>query len=354
MKRKCIIGIIVLIPILFSSVCYEPVDISTNSNKSKLGELGHYFFYDVRLSYNLKKSCSSCHDPSLAFSDGYRLSLNSDAEMLKRNSSSILNINHRTCFDWANPQITSLKEQMKRPLFSEHPIELGFNLKASQILERFKSDRLYQSLYKSCYGKDISNLNLEEIIDCIVVYELSLQSRFSIYDQFLKTNDTLIFTDQELMGYRLFFSDSISCHRCHGGLDFVEPTFGPAFANIGLYNCNGSYPIRDRGQYEHSKNYSDDGVFRIPTLRNVAITGPYYHDGSGNSLEEVILNYEHRGRNLRSGDCIGDGSFHPNVDSRLKQFQLDRNKRKALIAFLHTLTDTSYLSNPYFLDPFNE
>lgn len=354
MKLKCLFGIILVLPILCGSICYEPHEIISKSGQKALHELGHHFFFDVRLSYNLKKSCSSCHDPSLAFSDGYRLSLNSEALMLKRNASSLLNINRRTCFDWANPKINDLKEQMKRPLFSNHPIELGFEGHEDEILNRFKSDSLYQLLYWNAYGSKISMLNINEVIDCIVAYEMGLQSRFSIYDQFIKTKDTLIFTEQELMGYKLFFSDSISCHQCHGGEDFFEPTVGGSFANIGLYNCNGMYPSRDRGYFEHSKNSSDDGVFRIPTLRNVTITSPYYHDGSGNSLEEVIKNYEHHGRNIFSGDCIGDGALHPNVDARLKRFQLDEHKRKALIAFLHTLTDTSYLSNSYFLDPFNE
>jgi cytochrome c peroxidase len=322
-------------------------------SKDAMAELGHYFFFDKKLSYNFARSCASCHDPFLAFTDGYRLSLNSEAQLLKRNAPSLLNINQRTSFDWSNPDVNSMILQMERPLFSVKPVELGLTGNEEIILQRFRQDKLYQQLYENAFHKSILNLSVKESLGSIAAYEISLQSRNSIYDQYLKSRDSTLFTSQEWMGLNLFFSDSISCNRCHGGLDFFEPERGGDFANIGLYNCEGSYPVRDLGLQEHTGDVGDNGVFRIPGLRNVALTGPYYHDGSSNSLEEVIKNYERGGRLNSVDDCEGDGAMHPNSDGRMQNFQLDEKSRKAIIAFLHTLTDTSYLRNEYFLDPFN-
>lgn len=321
--------------------------------KDPLAELGHHLFFDKKLSYNLGRSCSSCHDPRLAFTDGYRISLNSEAQLLKRNAPSLLNLNHRTSFDWSDPNVNHLIKQMERPLFSVQPVELGLKGNEEIILQRFRKDKIYQQLYENAFQKNIDNLTVKEIMESIAAYEMSLQSRHSRYDDYLATKDSSLFSSQEWFGLNLFFSDTIACNRCHGGLDFFEPERGGDFANIGLYNCNGSYPARDLGLQEHTLSVDDNGVFRIPGLRNVALTTPYYHDGSANTLEEVIKNYKRAGRIHSGGECNGDGALHPNTDGRMQVFHLDENKRKAIIAFLYTLTDTSYLKDDHFLDPFN-
>lgn len=222
---------------------------------------------------------------------------------------------------------------MERPLFSVKPVELGLTGNEEIILQRFRQDKIYQQLYENAFHKSILNLSVKEIMESIAAYEISLQSRNSIYDQYLKSRDSTLFTSQEWMGLNLFFSDSISCNRCHGGLDFFEPERGGDFANIGLYNCEGSYPVRDLGLQEHTGDVGDNGVFRIPGLRNVALTGPYYHDGSSNSLEEVIKNYERGGRLNSVDDCEGDGAMHPNTDGRMQNFQLDEKAGKPSLLF---------------------
>ncbi|MEP7195523.1 MAG: cytochrome c peroxidase [Saprospiraceae bacterium] len=315
-------------------------------------ELGHLFFFDKRLSYNNALSCSSCHDPILAFTDGYKVSFNSYAEELQRNSPSLLNINTRNSFNWANSKITTLQQQMQRPLFGNHPKELFLTGNENNVLDRFKKDKLYLNLFQKCYKQAIQTIELSEIIECITSYINSLQSRNSKYDQFLLNKDSSLLNKDEWIGFRLFHSDSISCNSCHGGQDFFTPERGGEFANIGLYNCNQSYPESDLGLQSEDNDVDYNGVFRIPGLRNVILTSPYYHDGSEEDLNKVLLNYERQGRQVTYGNCIGDGSQHPLTDGRMQKFKLHDSERKAIISFLNCLTDTSYFQNPYFRNPF--
>ncbi|MEO6191327.1 MAG: cytochrome c peroxidase [Saprospiraceae bacterium] len=315
-------------------------------------ELGHLLFFDRRLSYDLSKSCSSCHDPLLAFSDGYKVSFNNNAEALLRNSPTLLNINERQSFNWANSKITTLRQQMQRPLFNIHPIELGLIGHEKIILRRFQIDSNYKKIYSDCYHIGIQNITTDDIIEAISSYILNLQSRNSRYDQFLSIKDSTLLNGEEWLGFNLFNSDSIGCGTCHGGKDFFEPIRGRQFANIGLYNCNNSYPASDLGLQEEDNDSNYNGVFRIPTLRNISLTAPYYHDGSEESLQQVILNYERGGRIIIQGSCAGDGNLHPNKDGRLQSFTLDEKKRNSIISFLNTLTDTTYLQNPIFRNPF--
>lgn len=323
-------------------------------NREKaLSELGHFLFFDKRLSLRSKLSCSSCHDPQFAFSDGYRVSLNDRAEKLLRNSPSILNLNERDFFSWSDPSISTLEKQMIRPLFSTHPLEMGIKGNEHKILQRIKTDVKYQKIYREAFGYSIDSITLEDVIHAIAYYEIGLQSRNSKFDQWKKTGYRSGLTPSEISGYNIFMSDSVNCNACHGGHDFYSPENGDPMANTGLYNCNSSYPAEDQGYQMHTGDYNHNGVFRIPTLRNIAITAPYYHDGSSISLEEVIKNYERGGRKNLGSNCNGDGADHPNVDDRLKKFSLSDKQRSDLIAFLHTLTDTSYLKEYYFQDPIN-
>ncbi len=231
----------------------------------------------------------------LAFTDGYRRSLNAEAALLQRNAPSILNLNYRTSFDWANPENDDLRKQMERPFFSTEPVELGIKGHERTILQRFISDKTYARLFSKAFHQPVDSISIDAIMTAIAAYEVSLQSRKSRYDQYLKHKRRNFLSKQEELGLKLFFSDSLGCKSCHGGRDFYEPVSGSRFANTGLYNCSGSYPSSDIGLEYYSKKVSDNGAFRIPGLRNVALTAPYYHDGSAGTLSEVILNYERGG-----------------------------------------------------------
>ncbi|NOT36977.1 MAG: hypothetical protein HOP11_06335 [Saprospiraceae bacterium] len=353
---KALIASLIILFFCLCKVSLPNIEESSSITKDSLAirEIGHLLFFDKNLSYDKSISCSTCHDPTLAFTDGYKLSVNSKAENLQRNSPTLLNINNRENFNWANPSIQTLIQQMQRPLYGTHPVELGIKGNEPDIFPRIKANMEYKRLYQLAFGKNIQNLKLQDIEVSLEHYIKTLQSRNSPFDKFLITKDSNYLNEEQWYGFYLFHSDSIDCSACHGGVDSFSPDRGGNFANIGLYNCNGKYPTKDSGIENESHDQDDNGLFRIPTLRNVAITGPYYHDGSEENLESIIKNYERSGRMIDYGDCKGDGANNPNIDGRLQKFNLQENERRALISFLHSLTDTSYLSNKMFRDPFSK
>ena len=158
----------------------------------------------------------------------------------------------------------------------------------------------------------------------------------------------------------LFYSDSLACRNCHSGFNFDTPLLKDStgktqyYFNTGLYNINNSnqYPDYDRGLFEITGNKKDEGVYRVPTLRNLAFTAPYYHDGSALTLEEVILNYESGGRNVTTGLYKGEGNTNIYKNTLIHGFSLTSQQRKDLINFLLALTDSSVLKNKNYANPF--
>ena len=153
-------------------------------------------------------------------------------------------------------------------------------------------------------------------------------------------------------GLNLFFSERLECHHCHGGFNFTQSSKHQnqlldlkPFHNTGLYNTDekGAYPIVDQGLFEVSLDAKDMGRFRAPTLRNVALTAPYMHDGSLATLEQVIEFYAAGGR--------GQGINSPLKSPFVKGFELSPQDKQDLLAFLHSLTDKSFLTNPDFSEP---
>ena len=160
-------------------------------------------------------------------------------------------------------------------------------------------------------------------------------SQNSIYDQYLNTSDTSLFTQSQWNGMKLFFSETVGCSNCHGGTHFNEPKVGEVFANNQFFRSE----FEGVGLSEFSGDLKDRGKYRIPTLRNIAITFPYYYDGTGNSLEEVVEHYIQGSRhNLESRDS----TLH---DERLKRVALTADDKRDLIDFLYTLTDTTYMDH---------
>ena len=169
------------------------------------------------------------------------------------------------------------------------------------------------------------------------------------------------FPDPEPLGeYRLFFSERLECFHCHGGFNFADsvdhaklPEPERAFHNTGLYNIDGkgAYPESDRGLYELTHEPRDMGRFKAPTLRNVAVTAPYMHDGSIATLNEAIDHYAAGGRSIDSGPSVGVGSESPLKDPFITGFILSTQERADLLEFLDSLTDESFLKDQRFADP---
>jgi cytochrome c peroxidase len=159
----------------------------------------------------------------------------------------------------------------------------------------------------------------------------------------------------------LFFSDRVAgCFRCHGGFNFSDATEyeGSAnlpvqFHNTGLYNLGElfSYPQPNVGLFEHTKRRTDVGKFKAPSLRNIALTAPYMHDGSIATLEEVLDHYAAGGRTIASGPHAGRGHDNPNKDARITGINFTRHNREDLLAFLRSLTDIEVIHDPAFCNP---
>lgn len=321
-----------------------------------LAEAGHYLFFDTRLSFNNTKSCASCHDPKFAFSDGYRRSVTASGDIVLHNAPSLINSATLFYFDWADPAITSLEKQHERPLFGQHPIELGVKGNESEILEKLKKDTLYQGLLLKLFPADDYPFTFPHVISAIAAYVRTLKSSQSPYDNFIG-GDKNALSESARNGMILFSSQKLKCASCHVPPDFTSASVtrntDSVYYNTGLYNIgNGNeYPAEDAGLSRVSKKQKDNGKFKTPSLRNVAVTAPYMHDGSVNSLEEVIHIYAAGGRNILSGPHSGDGRSHPVKDKRISGFFITPDEEKDLINFLYALSDSTLLTNPHFTNP---
>jgi len=323
-------------------------------------ELGRHLFYDVRLSLNQTTSCGSCHLQEKAFTDGRRLSIGSTGESHPRNSISIVNSAYQTTLNWANPLVTTLEQQLLIPLFSEHPVELGFAGHDDELVRRFQTDQNYIEMFKVSFPGESDPINLKNIAKAIASFERRIVSGNSAYDRFVYQGDQSAMSTSALRGMNLFFSERIECDHCHAGFNFSSPANhdGVAekrsqFENNGLYNIgnDGSYPPNNTGLFEFTGVISDMGKFRPPSLRNVELTAPYMHDGSIATLEEVIDHYSRGGREIKSGIFKGDGKNSPFKSSLIFGFELSSQEKKDLVNFLKSLTDTDLISDGELSDP---
>jgi cytochrome c peroxidase len=332
---------------------------STSKASAEINKLGKRLFFDNRLSYNNTKSCGSCHDPKFAFSDGYRRSITAEGTNVKHNAPSLINSSFYNYFDWDNPGVTALEKQHERPLFSQRPVEMGARGNEAEILLRIKSDSFYKKAFAETFPNDKDPFRFDNIISAIAAYVRTLNSSNSSYDKFIN-GDTSALSVSTREGMRLFFSPQLKCGSCHTPPLFTKANLtantDSVYINIGLYNINNSskYPENDKGPASFTKKEIDNGKFKIPSLRNAALTAPYMHDGSMNTLEEIIDMYARGGRNITNGPMAGDGKNNTNKDKRITGFTISAKEKKQLIDFLYSLTDSSILTNPHFQNPFNQ
>lgn len=322
--------------------------------------IGHRLFYDARLSGNQTQSCATCHQPQLAFTDGETVPVGSTGEALPRNAPSIVNSAYDSTLTWANPALTSLESQMLVPLFATHPVELGVNDRnKGKILRRIKRDRWYANRFPRAFRKARRPISWAGIVRSIAAFERSIVSGTSKYDRFLHGQATL--SSSERRGLDLFMGEEGECHHCHGSFLFNDqvsyvgsPLERPRFHNTGLYNLGetGAYPFPNRGVYEITGKKGDMGAFRAPSLRNVARTAPYMHDGSVATLREVVDNYANGGRDISEGPYAGDGRRNPHKDPLIAGIRLSEQDREDIVAFLTTLTEKDFSKDPRFADPF--
>jgi cytochrome c peroxidase len=323
-------------------------------------QLGRHLFYDQRLSANASMSCSSCHQQDKAFSDGRPLAIGSTGQTHPRNSQGLSNVAYNATLTWANTVLLTVEKQVFVPLFGETPVEHGLTRENwPDVVQRLKADARYFELFRAAYPSDTETFSQAQITKALAVFARGLTSFGSAYDRHL-AGDNSGYSAGASRGEKLFFSEKMECFHCHGGYNFSDSTadrtmsfVNQPFHNTGLYNIEGTgrYPDGNRGIFEQSSRASDMGRFRAPSLRNIAKTAPYMHDGSITDLSAVLDFYAAGGRNIESGPHRGDGRKNPYKDGFVTGFTLSEQERRDVIAFLESLTDEEFLTNPRFANP---
>lgn len=319
--------------------------------------LGRHLFYDTRLSGNGTQACATCHEQARAFTDGRPQGIGSTGQAHTRNSMSLVNVAYAETLTWAHPLMTSLEAQALVPMFGTAPVELGLPTSDLGWLDRLNGDGTYQRLTAEAFP-GLARLTVSHVTRAIAGFERAIVSMRSPYDRYHFDRDDTAISAAAKRGELLFHSRPLSCFTCHGGVHFSDamsalPAPRPAFHNTGLYNLAGvfSYPFDDTGLHQRTGALADVGRFKAPTLRNIAATAPYMHDGSLATLDDVIAHYEAGGRSLADGPHRGVGHDNPNKDEGVRGFRLTDGQRADLRAFLESLTDTALLTDARFANP---
>jgi len=265
------------------------------------------------------RSCGSCHAAYLAFSDSTAVSLGIEGRLGSRNSPTLANVVYQKKL-LREGGVPTLEMQILVPI-QEHN-EFDFNILL--VAERLNRMPEYVTMAKKAYGRTPDAF---VITRSIAAFERTLLSGDSPYDQYSFQGNASALSATQKRGFELFQSERLNCSACHEGFLFTNQDF----MNNGLYEV---YP--DSGRIRLTGLESDRAVFKVPSLRNIALTAPYMHDGSLPTLEAVIDHYQ------------TGGKAHPNKSPLLKSFTLTAQERADLIAFLHSLSDHKFINNPEF------
>lgn len=294
-------------------------------------ELGHHLFYDPILSSN-GLSCSSCHIAGMAYSSPAFVAANGDSISVLQ----IMNLAFNPDFTW-NGQFPTTEAVCMGDF--EPPF---FNTNMDTLVDRLEASTKYRNMFFRAFGnnafRSMSDLELKsKIVAAIGQFIRTLTSADSKFDRYLNHTENL--TSSELTGMAIFFTEQGDCFHCHGGPLMTSN----AITNNGLDSIPSG---QDRGKYNYTGNILDDGKFSIPSLRNVALTAPYMHDGRFQTLEEVVEFYN-------SGVHQTSPNIDPIMTKAFKEFglQLTPFEKQCLVDFLKTFTDTSFVNNPNYQQP---
>lgn len=325
--------------------------------------LGRRLFYDRRLSGNETQACADCHHQELGFADGMERPTGSTGTVLARNSQGLANVAYNASLTWSNNGLLELEDQLQVPIRADDPVELGVSdAIVDDVLARFDEDAVYVRMFAEAFPDSDSGATINKIVFALASFCRSLISGGSPYDRYV-AGDRDALTDQQKLGMSLFSGERFECFHCHGGTFATasyrdehtgEGTYRLVFFNNGLYDVDGkgSYPAYDQGLYNVTLNPAHRGLFRPPSLRNIALTAPYMHDGSIATLREVVEHYAAGGRVITEGPFAGDGRISPLKSGLVRGFEATDEEIDAVIAFLESMTDPSFASDPAFSDPF--
>jgi cytochrome c peroxidase len=257
---------------------------------------------------------------------------------------SLVNVAYVPFLTWANPTIASLEAQALVPMLGEEPIELGLKGHEQDFLDAVRRDPVYQRLFPEAFPGTTDLYTLPNVTKAIAAFERSIVSMRSPYDRYRWGGDSSAVSDAAKRGELLFFSsERAGCFLCHDGWNFSgaiqfegSPVAPVAFFNTGM----STYAAPNRGLFELTRVTEDIGKFRAPSLRNVAVTAPYMHDGSLATLEEVIQHY-----------AAGGKLDHPNKSHVLQRLNLTDSDKRDLIEFLKSLTDEEMLHDSRWSNP---
>ncbi len=336
--------------------------------------LGRRLFFEPRLSVTGRYSCASCHDPARAFTDGRAVAVGAMGQTLTRSAMSLVNAAYNISFGWTKPEVLSLEQQMLEPLMNQHPVELGLTGREATVCSMLAADPGYSAEFAQAFPReaatnanavdqrsgdptagsghaatnvrasssgDHSNdsdsaagpgaaatigqggphaaggdgaVTFDNLIKAIAAFERTLIAGDSPFDHYVFRGEHDALSAQEKRGMQLFYSPRAGCGACHSGFNFngnwrdsKGVTGEPAFANNGV----GNQPMR------------------VPTLRNIALTAPYMHDGRFGTLEAVLDHY-------------ASVAQQPARDPKLRTFNLSPDERADVIAFLHALNDAQF------------
>lgn len=302
------------LPVGFPDVPYPP----DNAPTALRVELGKQLFYDTRLSREGNLSCASCHLPQNAFADPRVVSIGTDGREGLRNSPTLANVAWQPHL-FMDGGVPTLELQVMHPF--NDPLEFDLHIvDAANILMH---DENYAQMSRSAYNR---NLDPFVIMRAISAFERTLISGNSAYDRFIAGDVSALSADAQA-GKALFFSPETGCSDCHSGVFFTDFSF----QNIGLYST-----YEDLGRQRVTSDPSDEGKFKVPTLRNVAVTAPYMHDGSLATLSDVVAHFNN------------GGVQHANQHPAVRPLNLNQEQQAQIVVFLEALTDETFLNNPAF------
>ncbi len=325
-----------------------PMIIPEDNPLTKEGvDLGHKLFFDPILSVDSTISCSSCHDPKKAFTDGEAFSTGVDGLIGTRSSMSLLNVGFFENGLFWDGRSSSLEDQALHPV--ENPVEMADVWE--NVEKKLQRHLEYPTAFRKAFGIECSeDITREMAAKAIAQYERTLVSYNSRYEKKFLQGDTnpFLLDDDESYGYEIYFDEVASsglnaghCNHCHNGVGATLTSNNYFNNNIEDVDSYDDFP--DPGLGEVTGKQSDIGKFRAPTLRNIVLTAPYMHDGRFETLAEVIEHYNSGGHSF---DNSTPGSMIP------QNKKLNEDEKRYLEAFLHTFTDTSYFDNPHYLNPF--
>jgi len=280
-------------------------------------DLGRKLFYEPLLSSDSSVSCATCHLQEKAFTDGLPISIGVNGALGMRNAPTLANIGYSPLF-FHDGGVETLELQAQSPIFAVE--EMNFSI--AGFLDRIVDDDVYQAMFQEAYEREPDAFGISR---AIASFERTMISANSRFDQYYYRNDLSALSESEIRGLNLFLSSETNCESCHQLPLFTNFEFG----NIGLY-----VTYADSGRARITHLAEDRGKFKVPTLRNVEVSGPYMHDGSMQTLEEVVEHFNSGGVN------------HVNQSGSVQPLALTNQEQEDLVAFLKSLTDQSFLNNP--------